>query len=322
MKLKYILLVAVILFLWPISAQSTESILCTQTLSKPKYLLEVGQAAIKAKKKICAAESQLDKNLAYFDFLEEIKGWFDRYGGFKDNLFVVDAIRKRITIDNPSVTVDLSIRNKLQVGTDAFEPANEQQCILISQASSCVDVLEDFKQLYVEIQNSQAEAGRLKTLKSLNELKADWEPFLEKMKGQTALELLINQQVYKNDSDTFSGPPASQWIVLHPMVLIENVSAAENGENTQEALGLEIIGMNWWKQEKWYMPSGGSVLAVYSDRADIDDVGYGLALHFQSNYTIGYTNHDGEDGVFISVDLIKLFQDKNKVFDSYKSAFD
>lgn len=322
MNLKYLWLVAAIAFWWTIPAQSTESKLCTQALSKPIYLVEIGQAAEIAKTEICAAESQIEMNLAYIDFLDEIRGWFNPYGGFKDPVYVVDALKRRITIANPSVTVDLSVSDKLQVGTDTFEPADENKCIEVSRATRCVEVFEEFIQLYVEIQNLQAEPERIETLKKLKKLRADWDPFLEQMKGQTGLELLINRHAYRNDTDTFSGPPSSQWIVLHPTVLIENVSAAADGENTQEALGLEIIGMNWWKQDKWYAPSGASVLAVYSDRTDVDDVGYGVALHFLSNYTIGYTNHGGEDGFFVSVDIIKLFQDKKNVFESYKSAFD
>ncbi|MFH4887075.1 hypothetical protein WL047_21725 [Vibrio alginolyticus] len=322
MKLSYLWLLMAVAFWWSMPAHSTESKLCAQALSKPNYLVEVGQAAEKAKTEICVAESQIDINLAYIDFLGDIRGWFDSYGGFEDSKYVIDALKKRITIANPSVTVDLNLSDELQVGTETFEPVDENKCIQVSSATRCVDVLNEFIKLYGEIQSLAAEPERRETLKKLKKLHADWEPFLEQMKGQTGLELLINRHAYRNDTDTFSGPPSSQWIVLHPIVLIENVSAAADGENTQEALGLEIIGMNWWKQDKWYVPSGASVLAVYSDRTDVDDVGYGVALHFLSNYTIGYTNHDGEDGVFLSVDFIKLFQDKKKVFESYKSAFD
>jgi len=322
MKQKYLWLFAAIAIWWSLPAQSTASSLCTQALSKPIYLQEIGKEAEKAKSIICATESQIEMNLAYINFLNNIKGWFDPYGGFKESGDFVDAIKNHITSANPSVVVDLSLNNKLQVGTDTFEPANESKCIQISNAARCVEVLEEFVKLHGEIQSLQAEPERQKTIEELKKLQAAWEPFLEQMKGQTGLELLINRIAYKNDNDKFSGPPTSQWIVLHPTVLIENVSAAADGDNTQEALGLEIIGMNWWKQDKWYVPSGASVLAVYSDRTDVDDVGYGVALHLLSNYTVGYTNHGGEDGVFVSVDLIKLFQDKKKVFESYKSDFD
>jgi uncharacterized protein YlbG (UPF0298 family) len=322
MKHKYLGLFSIVAICWSLSVQSTESALCKQALTKPIYLHLVGNEAEKAKSQICAAEDQIDMNIAYIDFLNNIRGWFDQFGGFKDGMYVVDSLKRQITIANPSVTVDLNFSDNLQVGIDTFKPDNESKCIQVSHAINCVEVLEEFIQLHVEIQNLQAETERLKTLKLLKKLRADWKPFLENMKGQTGLELLINRQAYKNDSDTFSGPPSSQWIVLHPTVLIENVASAADGENTQEAIGIEIIGMNWWKQDKWYIPSGASVLAVYSDRTDIKDVGYGVALHFLSNYTLGYTNHSGEDGIFVSMDVIKLFQDKKKVFESYKSAFD
>ena len=65
-----------------------------------------------------------------------------------------------------------------------------------------------------------------------------------------------------------------------------------------EAIGLEIFGANWWKQDQWYVPSGGSVLAPYSDREDVADWGYGLTIHFKNSYTLGYTKHGSDDGVF------------------------
>jgi hypothetical protein len=322
MKLRHSVVCAVMAFWWSASAQATDSKLCKQPLTNPTYLQSIGQDAAKAKKEICSAESQIEMNLAYVDFLNSISGWFDPYGGFEGGGSVVDAIKKNISIANTSVTVTLSLVDKLQVELDSFKPNDEIKCTKISGAPSCVELLEEFVQLHADIHNLQTEYERIAILKKLKILRAEWKPFLEHMKAQTWLELLVNRQAYRNESDTFSAPPSSQWIVLHPTVLIENVAAAADGENTQEALGIEVFGMNWWKQDKWYVPSGISALAVYSDRSNINDMGYGLALHFLSSYTIGYTNHGGEDGLTVSVDLIKIFQDKNKAFESYRSAFE
>jgi hypothetical protein len=322
MSLKYFALFAVVSICWSVPAQSKESLLCEQALAKPSYLQGVGIEAEKAKKAICFTKSQIEKNFAYVDFVNNIKGWFDPYGGFEGGGYVVDAIKSHITIANPSVAVDLNLKDNIQVVSESFKPSDESKCVLVSSALNCAEVLEDFIQLYGGIQNLEAERRRRETLEYLKKLRVEWTPFLEHMKGQTWLELAINRRAYKNDSSHFKAPPSSQWIFLHPTLLVEYAAGAADGENAQEALGLEIIGMNWWKQDKWYVPSGASVLAVYSDRSDIKDLGYGVALHFLSDYTVGYTNHDGEDAYFLSVDLIKLFQDKNKAFDSYRSAFD
>lgn len=322
MNLKYLRLFIVIAICWSVPAQSNESTLCKQALTKAIYLQEVGAAAEEAKKIICSSESKVEKDQAYYEFLGNIKGWFDPYGGFDGDKSVIDTIQSKILKANIFVQVDFNINGEFTAGGETFKPDDESKCIKVSRSENCAEVIEEFRDLFTEIHRLQVAPEIFTTVTNLQKLRTNWDPFLEHMKGQTWLELLINGYAYKNNTDTFSGPPSSQWIILHPTLLIENVSTAVDGENTQEALGLEIIGMNWWKQDKWYIPSGASVLAVYSDRADIKDTGYGVALHFLSDYTVGYTNHDGEDGFFVSVDVIKLFQDKKNAFESYKSAFD
>jgi hypothetical protein len=84
----------------------------------------------------------------------------------------------------------------------------------------------------------------------------------------------------------FSTPPTVQWIVLHPNIVAENVAASAGGEKVKEALMIELAGANWWKQEQWYLPTGGSITGVYADRADVSESGYGVALHFRSVYSI------------------------------------
>ncbi|MDC0948924.1 hypothetical protein OAS86_06255 [Gammaproteobacteria bacterium] len=322
MKLKYLNLLAAVAVWWSIPAQSGVKMLCEQPLTEPSYLQNVGKEAEKAKMEICSAGTERELDLAYVGFLDQIKNWFNPYGGFENGGSVVDSIKKQITIHNRSLVVDMNLVDKIQVGSDSFQPHDKNKCVLVSHAPDCVEVLQEFVELYTEVHKLYAAPERISTLRHLEKLRVEWEPFLDQMKGQTGLELLINRAAYRNDSDTFSAPPSSQWIVLHPTLLVENVSAAAGGEKIKEALGLEIIGMNWWKQDKWYVPSGASALAVYSDRSGFQSLGYGAAIHFLSDYTVGYTNHDGEDGFFVSVDLIKLFQNKNNVYESYKSAFD
>jgi len=85
---------------------------------------------------------------------------------------------------------------------------------------------------------------------------------------------------------------------------------------------LEIIGVNWWRNTKWYKPSGVSAIALYTDRAGIDDVGYGVAIHFASKFTLGYADHGGSDGYFISVDLLELLKDKKTLLNEYRGSLE
>ena len=115
----------------------------------------------------------------------------------------------------------------------------------------------------------------------------------------------------------FLQPPAKQWIVFHPSVVIENVADALDGSNTQEGVMLEFVGLNWWQRARWYQLSGASLVGLYSDRPEVDDVGYGVALHFGNKLTVGMVDHDGADGFFVSIDVLEFYKDKRSVYDQY-----
>ncbi|MEJ2452356.1 MAG: hypothetical protein P8047_17160 [Gammaproteobacteria bacterium] len=143
-------------------------------------------------------------------------------------------------------------------------------------------------------------------LKYLNMVEQDWDNYYQKSRSQTMLERLINSYFWRQGKKPgqFLSPPDSQWIVLHPSVVIENVKDAVAGNRTKEGLMLEVAGWNRWRRDKWYQLSGASLVAVYSDRANVNDWGYGMALYFGNVYTIGAVDHDGKTGVFISVDVL------------------
>ena len=44
----------------------------------------------------------------------------------------------------------------------------------------------------------------------------------------------------------------------------------------------------------------------------IEDLGYGLMLHFGSRYSFGWSRHDHDDGWFVSMDLLGVAVDKQK----------
>ncbi|MDD9893392.1 MAG: hypothetical protein OXT49_07805 [Gammaproteobacteria bacterium] len=323
MKLILSTWVALLALSIPFSAGAETQTKCEKNLTKTQYLPEVRKSAERAKDEICSAEDQASRNLIYVNFIHELGEWFIPYGGLENSnaITTVDAFKKKITITIPTVTVDSTADLELQIGDEYFKPMDEEKCTEASGATSCFLVIQDFIKIHQDIASLVNDSQLATTSKKLKSLRAQWKPFLEQMKGQTAWELLANRCIYKNNTDSFSAPPDSQLVLMHPTLLIENVSAAADGDSIEEALGLEIVGINWWRQDKWYIPSGVSLLAVYSDRAGIDDTGYGLAVHFLSEYTFGYTNRGGEDGYFVSMDVIKLFQNKKKAFDSYYEPY-
>jgi hypothetical protein len=44
----------------------------------------------------------------------------------------------------------------------------------------------------------------------------------------------------------------------------------------------------------------------------------GVALHFRSVCSLGYTKHSGSDGFFVSFDLLKLLQNKQRVIEQFQ----
>lgn len=134
-----------------------------------------------------------------------------------------------------------------------------------------------------------------------------WEKYFTSTRSQTAIELSINSKIYKDKitSKHFVPPPSLQVIFLHPNLMMEYVDEADEGNQFKESLAIEWVGVNMWDTK---IPFGASLISSYSDRSGVRDVGHGLLIHINNKYSIGVTDHDGETGYSISVDLLKLFE--------------
>ncbi|MEM8815983.1 MAG: hypothetical protein AAGE85_09150 [Pseudomonadota bacterium] len=309
-------IVSLLLLLSPAFAQEAAD--CPEEVPEAEHLPEVREAALTVLRARCEDPSKTRMMLEYNDFLNRVSGWFEPFGGFVDGGLPVEHVKEIIRQGSAeSVSIAPSANDSLVIGEREFLPASQESCERVARAA-CGAVTDEFVRFYTLAQKAYASLAVDIVITEISALRQQWEPFLDTMRGQTALELAVNGWVYKNrETADFSAPPSKQWILLHPVLLVENVNAAIDGQNTQEAIGVELLGLNWWQQDSWYVPSGGSVLAVYSDRQDVNDWGYGVALHFKSVYTIGYTHRSGDDGVFVSLDLLKLFQNKNAAFKAY-----
>lgn len=190
---------------------------------------------------------------------------------------------------------------------------------LTTAGTDCLTLLQEFMSIYTYAHNTLASPLALKHHLYLVKLEKDWDDFLDNSKSQMPWEMLINGWRFKQDQKPglWSPPPEDQIIFFHPSIVIENVSDAIDGENTEEALMLEVIGYNSWQSENWYTPTGASLVTLYADRNQTKDWGMGVAIHFDNNLTVGFSRHDDENGVFVSVDLWKLFTDKKSVLERY-----
>ncbi len=104
----------------------------------------------------------------------------------------------------------------------------------------------------------------------------------------------------------FRTPPHAQWIVFHPNVGFEYIGGAADGNQFEPTVFVEIIGYNRWR---WNAAGeiknalGLSIITSYSDRAGVDDIGYGLQLHYHNSWSLAVTRHGSDTGLLLSTDL-------------------
>lgn len=153
----------------------------------------------------------------------------------------------------------------------------------------------------------------------------EWNRYIEKSRSQTLFDIAVTTFAYEitygKQPDVFSSPPKVQWFFMHPSVTIENVKGALDGDESKEALALELLGFNYWKDACFGYACGASLIVNYADRNGIEDRGWGAMFHIDNSYSFGVTKHGSETGIFITVDLLKLFQDKKSSFAQYKEKF-
>ncbi|PWG61448.1 hypothetical protein [Sediminicurvatus halobius] len=307
--------------------------LCEQETPPAVHLPAVQAGAADVRAALCADNEDLRGVLERLTtFLRETQGWAERYGGFRrlteagergervsPNQAVLDVIDAGRGV--PTVTVGRD--GELVIDGRVFlQPANVGACdaraMEVADRADCFDVLDEYAELYNHAQATYASDSALAFARYARDLDAQWQAYLDDARSQTLLELTLNSYLYRRDEDArFAPPPERQWILLHPNLVMEYVEGAEDGDQFQEALMLEVVGVNYWRQERWYLPSGGSLIALYSDRREVEDWGYGAALHFANAYTVGVSRRDDETGFFLTVDLLKLVENRRTILESF-----
>ena len=139
---------------------------------------------------------------------------------------------------------------------------------------------------------------------------ARWRSYFADARSQYPWELFINSWRYEETvraKEGISGPPAWQWIVLHPDVGLQYVSSAAAGDRFKPALVLELIGYNRWTwggDNRPYNAGGASLVRTYADTASVPSGGWGIAIHRNSKYTLTVNRLEGKTGVLFSIDLV------------------
>jgi hypothetical protein len=66
------------------------------------------------------------------------------------------------------------------------------------------------------------------------------------------------------------------------------------------------------------VPFGVSIASVYADRPDFESVGHGLVIHLNNKYSLGWASRSGDNSFYLSLDLLKFIEDRQKQFVRYK----
>jgi len=226
-------------------------------------------------------------------------------------------------IDDPLLAISLDSSVPYRIQNDLLDECNASAKSIASE-SDCEAALIEFGVIYDFAQSTLAQPIAFELSKRLSLLEKNWGKFYNESKSQAIWELAINGAVFQkeNKEHVFAEPPNWQWVIMHPTIIVENVTDAIDGDQLKEAVMIEAIGVDWWKQDKWFLPSGGAIIATYSDRSGVDDWGYGVSLNFDSKFTLGASDHGGDIGFFITIDLLKLIQDKASTIKKYRGSSD
>lgn len=153
-------------------------------------------------------------------------------------------------------------------------------------------------------------------------LKGYWEGYFEEARSQTLLDSIFTTYMEQDylSQDRLVSPMEKQWFLVHPSIVIENVGDAIDGEQDQVALAVEWIGVNWWDKETSPIgyPVGISIASIYSDRPGVDDVGHGLMFTFDNSISVGWADHGGDNGFYVTVDFLSLVSEKQGRWEDYK----
>lgn len=244
-----------------------------------------------------------------------------------------DDVRKGVDRDNlPTFAVNL---DPFKLGQYDFYFVNratelrgsfdntDQQCA--PRSDGWPGCLESMKALAVAIYPYKAAYERCSggvAAQGAARINASWERYFDVARSQTLLDIFATSGIegkhLKNDH--LVGPMKRQWFVLHPGLVYEYLSSAPDGSQGRPGLSLELFGVNWWDAASSPIgyPFGVSIAAVYVDRPSVEDGSIGLMFHFDNRYSIGWSNHQGEHGVYLSIDLLHLADEKKTQWQRYE----
>ncbi|WP_411992101.1 hypothetical protein [Agarivorans sp. DSG3-1] len=140
-----------------------------------------------------------------------------------------------------------------------------------------------------------------------------WDKYYYKSRYMYPWEKAFSLVMSENELNDgkFKLPPKYQYFLLRPWAALEYVENADDGSQFKGTITFEWVGINKWNGCFGSdIACGVSLVSTYSDRAGADDFGHGVMLHVANKYSFGVTSRDSKAGFFVTVDLLKAFNDK------------
>lgn len=257
-------------------------------------------------------KKELSKAAEYNDQFKDLKSEFAKFD-FKD-------------ISLPEFIVESKITSSEIQGY--FQPPDNQrftinqvnECDVIAQGKSCVEIFEEFQSAFNPYRSAYNNVFDTKNTELLANLTRQWDKFLEVSKSQTFLEVMLTTYLNRSHfkKNYLVGPPSYQVIAIHPQLVYSHFKDAPDGDSDKMGLAVEWIGVNAWD---WKIPVGISYTSTYIDSAQFKNTGGGVMLHFYNHYGIGWSDHGNEDIFYVTIDLLKLFEDKKTQYERYLSNY-
>ncbi|NTV48093.1 MAG: hypothetical protein HGB32_15070 [Geobacteraceae bacterium] len=256
---------------------------------------------------------KLDKSADYKVQFDALRRTFEQFDSMK---VVLPEFKSQSSISDGG---GIGFFEPLEEVTNRFVIKEVEHCATVAQGSTCKAIFEDFEKAFNPYRSVYDNVYG-KNSELLAKMGKEWDTFLEVSKSQTALEVwlttLINSNHFKKDY--LVGPPSYQVIALHPQLVYDRLENAPDGSKQEMGLAVEWAGVNFWDLR---IPLGISIASVYVDRANIKDVGLGAMLHINNHYAIGWANYGNANSVYVTIDLLKMFEDKKSKYDEYVEKY-
>ncbi|MFA3789792.1 hypothetical protein AB6T38_01600 [Aliiglaciecola sp. SL4] len=243
---------------------------------------------------------------------------------FDKDYLVTSSTNALLSFKQPTQLKVTNVRNgpvaDLQLGGKSIAKLNKVDCKKYFQKKNCKQLFDDINQAIISPFDAIQKNTLAKRISAHEFKNKAWTNYFTNSRSQTSLDIFVNTLYYRNElkKETYVGPPDKQYFFIHPSLIMHYSKNAAKGERMQEALAIEWFGVNYWNRPT---PIGWSIISTYADRASVKSVSHGIMVHVNNNYSFGFTtNSDKEHGIFVTFDLLKLFEDTKSNYKSYVSS--